>query len=247
MRTSTVVSTGAVEFHVPVLRQDVGSAWVAEGEEIAPSDAVFDEIDVRPAKVAGLSVISMELAQDSNPSAQGVVGDSLARSIAKKVDQAWLTTMAAPAPAGLTGVVAPTTIAAGTAWAGTDPFAEAVSAVEVDGGTVTAFVAHPSDVLALAKLKAGTELASPLFGSLATSAVDRMILGVPLISSNQAVPGTIWGISHDRCIVVMRTDVSLAVSADAFFTSDRVAVRATMRVGFAFPAPASVAKISLGA
>lgn len=245
MQVTTVIPTASTVFHVPVLRSDVGAAWVAEGAEIAPSDAVFDEINVTPAKVAGLSIISTELANDSNPAAQEVVGMSIARSIAKKIDAAWLQALASPAPGGLLSVTGVSAVSAGSAWSSTDPFATAISAVEVDGGTVTAFVAHPADVLALAKLKAGTQLSTPLFGMNATTAVDRNILGVPLVSNNQAVQGTIWGISVDRVMTVMRTDVTLLVSADAYFSSDRVGVRATMRVGFAFPAPASIAKISL--
>ncbi|WP_166795258.1 phage major capsid protein [Micrococcus aloeverae] len=37
----------------------------------------------------------------------------------------------------------------------------------------------------------------------------------------------------------------MAVSSDAYFSSDRVAVRATMRVGFGFPASARLAVIAL--
>ncbi len=48
-----------------------------------------------------------------------------------------------------------------------------------------------------------------------------------------------WGIPADRVMVVMRDDVRLEVSRDAYFSSDRVAVKATMRVGFAFPHPAA--------
>lgn len=248
MSAATLIATGSSTFLVPVLRHDVGSAWVAEGAEIAPSDALFDEIVVTPAKVAGLSIISVELANDSSPDAQTLVGNSIARSIAKTIDKAWLQTMAAPAPSGLTGLSganAPSAVSAGTAWSSTDPFAEAISDVEVSGGTVTAFIAHPADVLALAKLKAGSQLATPLLGLNATTAEDRSILGVPLISNNQATQGTIWGIAGDRVITVMRTDMTLAVSTDAYFSSDRVGIKVTLRIGFAFPAPASIAKISL--
>lgn len=48
-------------------------------------------------------------------------------------------------------------------------------------------------------------------------------------------------------MVVLRDDVRVERSTDAYFSSDRVAVKATMRVGFAFSHPAAVDKVSLTA
>lgn len=48
-----------------------------------------------------------------------------------------------------------------------------------------------------------------------------------------------------RAILVRRNDVDLAVDRSAYFTSDRTAIRATMRVSFAFPHAAAIQKISL--
>jgi hypothetical protein len=42
---------------------------VAEGAEITPSDPKLPELTVTPAKVAGLTIISRELADDSSPAA----------------------------------------------------------------------------------------------------------------------------------------------------------------------------------
>lgn len=44
---------------------------------------------------------------------------------------------------------------------------------------------------------------------------------------------------------MLREDVTLDIDASAFFTSDRIAVRSTMRVGFGWPHPASVVKLVL--
>lgn len=249
MIASTVVHISSSEFRMPILTTDVGAAWVNEGEEIPPGLPTFDELTIVPAKVAALTPISTELAMDSNPAAQSIVGESIARNISKLIDRAWQQTLPLPAPRGLTQLAdpypTPSVVDAGTAWTGTDCFAAALSAAEIDGGTITAWIAHPSDVLKIAELKAGSALNSPLFGMSATSAVDRTILGVKLWSNNQAVPGTIWGVCQARTYVIVRSDVNLAVSRDFYFSSDRIGVRATMRVGFGFPAPKSVVKISL--
>ena len=78
-QAATVVSTSSTSYRVPVITDDPSAAWVAEGAEISPSDAVFAEEVVIPSKLAGLSIVSRELADDSSPAAAEAVG-FLARS-----------------------------------------------------------------------------------------------------------------------------------------------------------------------
>jgi hypothetical protein len=71
-------------------------------------------------------------------------------------------------------------------------------------------------------------------------------LGVPLLTST-SVPTTnnqVWGIPISFCYFVVRQDASVVSDSSVFFTSDRVAIRATLRCGFGFPHPASIVKIS---
>ncbi len=63
----------ATHYRIPIVSADPTAAWVAEGAEIAPTDPTLDELTVTPAKVAGLTIISRELADDSNPAAAQVV------------------------------------------------------------------------------------------------------------------------------------------------------------------------------
>ena len=74
-----------------------------------------------------------------------------------------------------------------------------------------------------------------------------MVLGVSLRVSPAVAAGTVSGIPAERVVDVLRDDVRLESSSDAYFSTDRVGVKATMRVGFAFPHPAAVVKISLTA
>src|SRR5688500_10314757 len=67
IQVSTLVNTPSHTFRIPVVADDPNAAWTAEGAEIAPSDAVLDEEEVTPAKLAALSIISRELAEDSSP------------------------------------------------------------------------------------------------------------------------------------------------------------------------------------
>jgi len=56
--------------------------------------------------------------------------------------------------------------------------------------------------------------------------------------------GTVWAIDRKKVFTVLRQDVELVTSPWPFFTSDCVAVRAIMRVGFGFPHAASIVEIN---
>lgn len=83
---STVVSTSSHNLRIPVVATDPAAAWTAEGAEIAVSDPVLTEVNVTPSKLAGLVVVSNELAADSSPAALQVVGDGLVRDLRRKTD-----------------------------------------------------------------------------------------------------------------------------------------------------------------
>lgn len=243
---STVVATGANTLRVPRLVTDAGAAWTPEGSEIAPSDAVLDEVVIRPPKLAGLTVISNELANDSSPAAADIVGGGLARSIASKIDQAFFgPPMPAPAPAGLASVTGAGIVALGGGLVNLDPFAAAISAAEQAGGTITTFVVSPATGLKLATLKSTDGANSPLLGLDATNTTARQVLGVPVKVARHLDDNVAWGIDATAVYSVLRSDVTVDVDRSAFFTSDRTAVRAVCRVGIGFVNEARLVKIDL--
>lgn len=246
---STVVETANVSFHVPVVNTDAASSWVAEGAEIAPSDPSISELTIVPRKAAGLVIISSELANDSSPAAAEVVGGSLARSLARTIDTAFFGALAAPAPSGLGALTNASLnrVVAGVTPSNLDAFAQAISLVEVDGAEITAFCANPADALTVQTIKTGTGFSAPLLGTDAANGTARQILGVPLLVSAKIPQGVVWGVAAPRNFTVLRTDVTVTTDGSVFFTSDRIAVRATMRIGFGFPTPMAVAKIALAA
>jgi len=201
---------------------------------------------VTPAKVGGVVAVSRELADDSSPEASAEVGRGLVRKITRSIDNAYFGTLAAPAPAGLPSVVGVGTVDAGTAWTSLDWAAQAITQAEEVGATITSFVAHPDDGLILAQLKDQTGSLRPLLGIDATVPTRRVVLGVPLLVSPSVTVGTVWGIPGARIVAVVRDDARVEVDRSYYFLSDRVAVRGTMRVGFAFPHPAAVQKITIG-
>lgn len=242
---STTVRTASTKFRIPIVAADPSAAWVAEGAEIPITDPTLAEQIVTPSKIAGLTVVSNEAAGDTTPAAVRVITDGIARDISRKIDAAFWGTAASPAPAGLPSVVGVGEVDAGSSWLNLDPFAEAISAAEQQFATLTAFVANPADALALAKIKTGSDRNVPLLSPDPTGGTTRRVAGVPILVSPSVEAGTIWGLDASRVRVVIRQDVDLTDSDQPLFTSDRTVVRGVMRVGWAFPHPASIQKISL--
>ena len=85
-------------------------------------DPTLDEVNVVPSKLAGLVVISNELANDSSPAALQVVGDGLVRDLAAA--RSMRRTSATPPPTDPTawGSLTVSTAPNGGAWATLDAF-----------------------------------------------------------------------------------------------------------------------------
>ena len=236
-RVARTVRTSGREFRVPILVEDAAAAWTAEGEEISPTEPVLDEITVVPSKIAGLTIVSRELAEDTSPAAAELVGASLARAITLQVDRGFLGDLAAPAAKGLDSLTDVSVVEG--ALDSLDSLHEAKAAAAAEGGTASVILANPSDVLALALLKDESGSNRALVESTST------IAGLPVISSRHVAAGKLWVLDASQIMTVLREDVELATSTDSHFTSDRIAIRATMRIGFAFPRPAALVRVDL--
>lgn len=246
LQASKVVNIGSTSYRIPIIGTDPSAGWFAEGAEITPSDAVTSEINVVPSKVAGLTIVSNELAQDSSPEAAAEVGSGLARDIARKIDAAFFSVVASPAPAGLAAVALTTGTSVETAVSFTtlDAFAGAISAAEARGATITAFITSPAEALALSKLKDQSGSNRPLLGIDPTQPTARTIYGRPLLVAPDVAAKTAWAIPSDRVYVIVRSGTRVDVDSSAYFSSDRTGVRGVMRVGFGFPDPLSIVKIT---
>lgn len=226
---------------VPLVTADPSASWVPEGAEIPVSESQLGETDTPYFKLAGLSVISRELAEDSSPSAAQEIGNGLVRDIARKLDGAMFAAQSLPnAPSGLGTLTGATEIAAPAEWANLDPFKTAKLRAASLGTSISGFVVNDADAEKLLVLKEGTTSNRDLIDSDGTA---FMISGTPVIPTPYVPAGTAWGIPSERVIVGVREDANVSVDTSAFFTSDRVAIRATMRVAFAFTHPAAVMKI----
>jgi HK97 family phage major capsid protein len=199
-----------------------------------------------PSKLAGLTIVTSELAADSDPGALQVVGDGLVRDLSVRLDSAFLGSSVQYGPSGLESLSGVQHVDGGSAFTDLDPFAEALSLAEVVGSSITAFVAHPDQLLALSTLKTASGYNTPLLQPDATSPTRRSILGVPIFWSPACSASTVWAIPASKVFTVIREGASVVTDTSAYFSSDRVGIRVTLRVGFAFPHEAAIVSIDLG-
>lgn len=78
--------------------------WVGESKAIPATKPDFSDVELTPLKVGAIAVCSKELVQDSSPSAEMWIRDSLVQAIAQRVDTTFVSATAASAgvsPAGL--------------------------------------------------------------------------------------------------------------------------------------------------
>jgi HK97 family phage major capsid protein len=244
---STVITIDTHTTRFPVVVTDAASGWTAEGDEIDISDPDLDELEVTPKKLAALVVVSNELVADSNPAALTVVGDSVVRDLAVKLDHAYFGHSVTDGPDGIASLGSVQTVNAGSTFTDLDWAAEALAKLEqVDSSLTRSFVAHPSTLLQLSELKIGTDWNLPLLGPDATSPTRRSILGVPAYWSAAVEEDAIWLVAQSKAFVVMRNDTDVRTDTSAFFSSDRTAIRATMRVSFGWPHQQAVVKVNVG-
>lgn len=235
-RVSQTITTDRHEYRAPLFVEGGSASWVAEGEEIELDKPTLDEVSIVPSKAAGIRALSRELVEDSDPSAQELVGQELARALVEQVDTAFFGNLPAPAAKGL-GSIAPT-IATG-ALTSLDLIHEAKAAAEGQGGRPTALLAHPLDVLRMVKLKTSEGSNQGLLADATT------VAGIPVISTEFATEGEPWLVDASAVLTILREDTTVAVNDSTYFTSDRIAIRGTVRIGFGFTRPSALVKVLL--
>ena len=245
MRVSQVVQTTSHVFRIPQLVSDgEGAAWTPEGQEIAPGTPDLNSIDVVPAKLAALTICSRELVQDASKEATSVVGQALSNDISAKLDSAFFGSAVQYGPSGIASVVGAHPVT--SAFDDLDGFAEAQSLIETAGANVTAFITSPAVALKLATLKKQDNNIEPLLSNDPSSPTKRSVYGVPLFVSPYVEADTAWAVDGSRIFVVLHGSVELAVDQSAYFSSDRIGIRCTLRAGLGFAHPASIARIAGG-
>lgn len=254
------IDTSAARLAVPRVLADAVANWTAEGTEITPDDPNADTVTAEPRKLAALTYASNELVADSNPAAQSVLATNLARSVALKLDRAYFEgTGTPPEIRGLKNQSGIQTIdmgANGAALTDLDPFADALGLLAEANADGTAIVMHPRNWRMLTKVKETTGSNKPVLTDGAGSPSEgprRSIYGVPVhLTSQLAIDEThgtatnansMYVYQADQVVTVIRSDADIRVDTSAAFSSDRTAVRVTLRADLVLPNPDAVVRI----
>jgi HK97 family phage major capsid protein len=107
---ATTIPMTSNTLKVPRLTAEGTPGWHAENAAISAADLTFDAVTFDAQTLTRLVVLSVELFEDSDPSAEGVIANSFAAQIALEIDRAALRgSGTAPEPCGVlnqTGITA---------------------------------------------------------------------------------------------------------------------------------------------
>lgn len=240
-QVGTVVQTSSETIRFPMITADPAVGWYAENSQITLADPTTSELVITPKKVAGLTQISNEAAEDTNPAVATQIGTSLARSIAKKVDAAFFGNTTTNGPSGILSAAGVNVVDTGTiSLDNLDAFHKAKADALADGAELTHFILAPDVAYTLAIAKAGTDLNTGLLENVSDGIT---LAGVPVLVSTDVASGNAWGVDSSQIFVVQRTGTTVKTSEDSAFDYDARQVRATARVSWGFANPAGIVRL----
>lgn len=239
-QAATVVNTNKVQIRFPIMVSDPDTGWYAENTPITLVDPETDEIVVVPTKVAGLTQISNEAADDTEPEIAAQIGKSLARDIARKIDAAFFGNTVTNGPSGLLSLTGIEVVDTGGTWANLDHVHNAKFQALAEGAELTHIILAPDVALALSKAKTATGSNQSL---LETVDDGIRLAGLIAIVSPAVAAGNAWALDKDQIKTVRRLGTEVVTSREAAFQSDATQVRAVSRVGFGFANPAGVVRL----
>lgn len=215
------VEGDAVAVRIPYVETDGASAIVAEGAPIAETEPDLSEIVVMTRKVATLTKVSTE--QFRQPEARVRLLESLQRSVVRKANAEFVAAVDALSGDFVDGGALGTNL---------DSLSDAIAEVEANDGAASHIIMPASAWQTLSKIKTGTDSNMPLLGTGAnsTEGVRRSVLGIPVHLSAAAT--SVFVLSKAD-LLAASGEIAVATSEDAFFASDAMGLRATLRFGIA--------------
>jgi HK97 family phage major capsid protein len=224
---------------IPRLTGDPTIAWLAEGAQITAADASMDSVTLTAQRLTGLTLVSQELYEDSDPVAVGtVLRDSFGKAMAVELDRAVLRGSGTPPePKGIryqTGVSVNTTAAAAAMTVVTERAGVLLAAnvepdrlgVAVNPASYTTIMSatgsdgqfiRPPKFLENIQILPTSALAAPATGELYMGAYDEVIVGVrvsfefKVLLERYAEYGQVGFLPRIRADVAVRHGASFAV------------------------------------
>ena len=233
----TLLNTASGEdIKVPVESTRPAATAIAEGTTITELDPTFSSITLKAQKVAVLTKISRELMTDSGIDIMGYLGRTLGTSVGIRVNNLLTVGTGTTVPNGVV-TAAGSGVVGGTAVSGAFTADNLIDlAHSVDGAYVrqgASFMMRRTSIGAVRKLK--DTAGNYLFVPAATVGSPDTLLGFPIVE-NPDVAATATGAKsvlfgwfgsyHVRQV----GPIEVARSDDAYFASDEIGVRLTMRV-----------------
>lgn len=233
----TLLNTASGEdIKVPVESTRPLATAIAEGTSITELDPTFSNITLKSQKVAVLTKISRELMQDSGIDIMGYLGRTLGTSVGIRVNNLLTVGTGTTVPNGIV-TAAGSGVVGGTAVSGAFTADNLIDlAHSVDGAYVRlggAFMMRRTSIGAVRKLK--DTAGNYLFAPAATVGSPDTLLGFPIVE-NPDVPAIATGAKsvlfgyHGSYHVRQVGGIEVARSDDAYFASDEIGVRLTIRV-----------------
>jgi HK97 family phage major capsid protein len=233
----TLLNTASGEdIKVPVESTRPAATAIAEGTSISELDPTFSSITLKSQKVAVLTKISRELMQDSGIDIMGYLGRTLGTSVGIRVNNLLTVGTGTTVPNGIV-TAAGSGVVGGTAVSGAFTADNLIDlAHSVDGAYVRlggAFMMRRTSIGAVRKLK--DTAGNYLFAPAATVGSPDTLLGFPIVE-NPDVAAIATGAKsvlfgyHGSYHVRQVGGIEVARSDDAYFASDEIGVRLTIRV-----------------
>lgn len=232
---------------VPYVKEDPHVGFVLEGDPIYAENPQLDEVVIRTGKLA--TIVRQTNESASYTDANTLNAASMARSITVSGNNALLSStpssQVTTEPVGL--MLTEGLADAPTLGDNLDAIGDAITAVEVAGGTATHIVVSPAAWGHIRSLKSGTGSNLPLIGAPADQ-TERRMFGLPVIVSHQMPTAA----GAENVLIVDKSNIlsavgaiKLATSSEYYFGSDSLARRATWRIGWQVLDPKRLARVAI--
>jgi len=240
-KAGTLRQIGKDSINFPMVTGDPSVSWYAENTQISLTDPTTSQLIVTPKKVAGLTQIGNETAEDSEPAVSDQVGYMLARAVGKEIDRCFFANTTSNGPSGLLSLsginVVDTT---DYPFESQDPFTKAKYAALADGAELSVFVLALDVAESLELIKEQDGSNKTLFEGIGTGGT---LAGIPTLVSPAVAAGNAWGLDASQISIVQRLGTKVEKDRSVAFSYDATQVRATARIGFGFENPAGVVRI----
>ncbi len=234
---TTLFTTDKVKVQFPLWVSDPAVSWLAELEEITPTDGATGEVVVTPSKVGGITTVSNEATEDTDPAIAEAISNGIANQIATSIDVAFLGDgasggNAAKVPDGLLSTTYQS-IDTGATITNLDPFIAAIFKARAVGANIDRWIMNPTVAETLSKIKKQTGSNETLLELVADG---LQVAGIPVLTDPAVDAATFaWGIDSTRTKTVLRKGTE--VKRFDVPRQDAQDVRGIARVGFAFLHP----------